>query len=87
VSPLALAARLVILTAVSCKSADYVTLLFQRSTNTTFNNVAIAIERTSSNFLCRAIFLAATVHTETSLTATCQFFMKNAYFFLAHMAE
>jgi hypothetical protein len=61
VSPLAPAARLVILTAVSCRSADYVTLLFQPSTNTTFNNVAIAIERTASNFLCRAIFLAATV--------------------------
>ncbi len=47
--------------AVSCQSADYLTLLFRRSSNTTFNNVAIAIEKTASNFLCRVIFLAATV--------------------------
>jgi hypothetical protein len=49
-SLLAPAARLVILTAFSCQSADYLTLLFQRSSNMTFDNVAIANEKNRIQF-------------------------------------
>ncbi len=65
-SPMAPVVRLVILTAFSCQSADYLTLLFRRSPNTTFNNFATAFESIASKFSDRVFFLPDTVYRKSN---------------------